>query len=63
VGFQSSLSAASNLKWLRGAAKGAFGQIDRGEGMEFESMDDLAEYIDKIGEKVSQEIAAERRRD
>ena len=36
--------------------------IERGEGIEFESMDDLAAYIHQIGEEISGEIAAERTR-
>lgn len=45
----------AKLEWLRAAAKEGFDQIARGEGIEFESMDDLAVYIDKIGEDVSSE--------
>lgn len=37
-------------------------QLDRGEGIEFDTMDDLCGYIDRIGEEVSAEIAAERKR-
>ena len=52
----------AKLEWLRAAAKEGFDQLDRGEGIEFESMDDLDAYIDQIGEEVSGEIAAERKR-
>src|SRR5229473_5847115 len=51
----------AKIEWLRAAAKQGFDQIDRGEGIEFESMDDLAAYVHQIGEEVSAEIAAERR--
>ena len=50
----------AKLEWLRTAAKTAFGQLDRGEGIEFGSIDKLAAYIEQIGEEVSAEIAAER---
>jgi antitoxin ParD1/3/4 len=52
----------AKLEWLRGAARDGFGSIDRGEGSEFESMDDLEAYIHRIGEEISAEIAAERTR-
>jgi antitoxin ParD1/3/4 len=52
----------AKLKWLRKAAKAGFDQIDRGSGIEFHSMDDLDAFIDQIGEEVSAELAAERRR-
>ncbi len=49
----------AKIKWLRGAAKEGFDAIDRGEGMEFETMDDLESYIHQIGDEVSSELAAE----
>jgi antitoxin ParD1/3/4 len=52
----------AKLEWLRAAAKEGFDQLDRGEGIEFESMDDFDAHIDQIGEEVSAEIAAERKR-
>ena len=52
----------AKLEWLRAAAKESFDAIDRGEGIEFESMDDLEAYIHQIGEEVSAEIAAESER-
>ena len=51
----------AKLKWLRAAAKQGFDQLDSGEGIEFESMDDFDVYIDRIGKEVSAEIAAERK--
>jgi len=42
----------AKIEWLRGAAKEGFDQLDRGEGIEFESMDDLDAYIDRTGEQV-----------
>jgi antitoxin ParD1/3/4 len=52
----------AKLEWLRAAAKEGFDQLDRGEGIAFESMDDFDVYIDRIGKEVSGEIAAERKR-
>jgi antitoxin ParD1/3/4 len=52
----------ARLEWLRAAAKEGFDQLDRGEGIEFESMDDFDAYVDQIGEEVSVGIAAERKR-
>jgi antitoxin ParD1/3/4 len=50
----------AKLAWLRSAAKDAFGQLDRGEGIPFGSMDELETYIEEIGANVSAEIAVER---
>ena len=52
----------AKIQWLRGAAKEGFDELDRGEGVEFESMDDLAAYVRQIGGEVSAEIAAKQRR-
>jgi antitoxin ParD1/3/4 len=48
----------AKLKWLRTAAKEGFGQIERGEGGEFSSMDALDETIDELGREAAEEIAA-----
>jgi antitoxin ParD1/3/4 len=47
----------ARLTWLRGAATEAFAALDRGEGQQFESMDELDAYI----MEVSEEVFAERR--
>ena len=52
----------AKIEWLRGAAREGFDQLDRGEGIEFESMDDFDAFVDQIGKEVSAEIAAERKR-
>ena len=52
----------AKLEWLRGAVKEATDSIDRGEGIEFESMDDLAAYVRQIGQEVSAELTAGRTR-
>lgn len=51
---------AAKLEWLRTAAKDAFASLDRGEGIGFGSIDELAAYVEQIGTEVSAEIAAER---
>jgi antitoxin ParD1/3/4 len=52
----------AKIDWLRSAAKEGFDQLDRGEGIEFASMDDFDVFIDQIGTEVSAQIAAERKR-
>jgi antitoxin ParD1/3/4 len=52
----------AKIAWLRGAAKEGFDELDRGEGIAFDSMDDLAAYIRNIGEEVSAEVRAKRKR-
>ena len=48
----------ARLEWLRGAVKEATDSVGRGEGIEFETMDDLAAYVHQIGEEVSAELTA-----
>ena len=52
----------AKLEWLRAAAREGFDSIDRGEGIEFETMDDLEAYVHQAGQEVSAEIAADRNR-
>lgn len=52
----------AKLEWLRAAAKEGFDELDRGEGMRFESIGELDAYIDRIGNDVSTEIATARGR-
>lgn len=51
----------AKLAWLRRATQDAIDSIERGEGMEFETMDDLAAYVNQIGEEVSADIDAKRK--
>lgn len=46
---------------LRAAVKEGADSIDRGEGIAFESMDDLAAYIQHAKEDVFAEVAAGRK--
>lgn len=52
----------AKLQWLRAAAKEGFDSIDRGEGVEFETMDDLEAHIRQLGQGVSAGIATRRKR-
>lgn len=48
----------AKIEWLRGAVQEGIDQIERGEGIEFDSIDELADYIHAIGDEVSNELAA-----
>jgi len=59
---QRELRDKAKLEWLRGAAQEGFDEIERGEGIEFDSMEDLAVYLRQVRVEVREEITAERRR-
>lgn len=44
---------AARLEWLRGTIAEGLGQLDRGEGMAFESLDDVDRELDRIGQEVT----------
>jgi antitoxin ParD1/3/4 len=52
----------ARIDWLRGALQVGIDEIERGEGVEFASLDELAEHLDMIGDEASQELAAGRAR-
>lgn len=52
----------AKLKWLRGAVKEGLDEIDRGEGLEFRSMDELDGHIDQLGNEASAEIVRKSQR-
>jgi antitoxin ParD1/3/4 len=52
----------AKLEWLRKAAREGFDQIDRGEGIELSSTEELEEHIDQLGREASAELASERNR-
>ena len=52
----------AKLEWLRKAAREGFDQIDRGEGVELRSMEELDKHIDQLGKEASAELASERNR-
>ena len=43
----------AKLAWLRGAVKEGLDQLDRGEGVQFRSVDKLERHIDRLGEEAS----------
>lgn len=47
----------AKLEWLCRAVKEGIDELDRGEGIAFDSIDDLTAYIDQIGDEVSAELA------
>jgi antitoxin ParD1/3/4 len=47
----------AKLKWLRGAVGEGLDQIERGEGIEFHSMNELDRHIDRLGKDASTELA------
>ena len=52
----------TKLEWLHAAAKQGFDEIDRGEGIEFDSMEELGTSIDEIGEEAEARFKAEQNR-
>ena len=52
----------AKLEWLRKAAQEGFDQLDRGEGAELRSMEELDKHIDQLGKEASAELASERNR-
>ncbi len=43
----------ARLKWLRSAVREGLEEIDRGEGMEFSSIDELEQHIDELGKEAT----------
>jgi antitoxin ParD1/3/4 len=52
----------AKLKWLRAAAKQGTDEIDRGEGIEVGSIENLGKFIDQLGEEVEAEFNVNNRR-
>lgn len=48
------------LEWLRAAAKEGFDELDRGEGIGFESADEMDAYLEQFTADVFSEIRAGR---
>jgi len=47
----------ARLKWLRGAVREGLDQIDRGEGIEFGSVDEIDQHIEQLGLEISRKRA------
>lgn len=52
----------AKLEWLRQAAKEGFDEIDRGEGIAFDFMEELDAHVDRLGEEASSEVLVRRQR-
>ena len=52
----------AKIEWLRKAAQVGFDQIDRGEGIEFNSTEELDAFLDQLDRESSAELARRRRR-
>ena len=52
----------AKLKWLRGAVRHGLDEIDRGEGVEFASLDRLEILVDQIGEEAPATVVRKGRR-
>ena len=52
----------AKLKWLRGAVREGLEQINRGEGLEFRTLEELEKDIDQLGSEASVELARKRKR-
>jgi hypothetical protein len=48
------------LRCLRGAVKEGLDQLDRGEGVEFRSVEDLDAHINRLGKEASAEGARDK---
>jgi antitoxin ParD1/3/4 len=46
----------AKIEWLRGAAQEAIDSLDRGEGRNFDSIDELAGHIRELGRKASLKV-------
>ena|ERR1700690_4385767 len=52
----------AKLKWLRGAVMEGLDQIERGEGLEFHSIDELERHIDQLGREAPATLVRKGRR-
>jgi antitoxin ParD1/3/4 len=52
----------AKIEWLRAAAKEGFDAIERGEYVSLRSDREIGDFIRQIGEEVSTELAAEKKR-
>src|SRR6476659_4661763 len=53
---------AAKLKWLQDAVQAAVDQIDRGEGIEFDSIEELEQHLDRLTDEVLSETPSQRKR-
>ena len=46
----------AKLKWLRGAVAEGLDQIDRGDGIEFQSLEEMDRHVDQIWKDATAEV-------
>lgn len=51
----------AKIEWLRTATQEAIDQLDRGQGMDFSSIDELIQNIDTMAQEVSDETVRHKR--
>ena len=51
----------AKLQWLRGAVKDGLDQIERGEGLEFDTVRELEQHIDRLSREAA-EVPPHRKR-
>src|SRR5579884_1415617 len=44
----------AKLQWLRGAVKDGLDQIERGEGLEFDTVRELEQHIDRLSKEAAE---------
>lgn len=52
----------AKLKWLRDAVQSGIDQADRGEGMVFNTPEELDAFLDEVGEEVLRERTRQKKR-
>ena len=52
----------AKLQWLRGAVQESIDELERGEGIVFESADEAVRFIDRLAEEASARIGERRKR-
>jgi antitoxin ParD1/3/4 len=52
----------AKLKWLRGAVKEGLDQLERGEGIEFRSLNQLDADLDQLGAEASAQLGRPKQR-
>jgi antitoxin ParD1/3/4 len=48
----------ANIEWLRVAVKQGLDEIDHGQGIEFDSIEELGTFVDQIGEEAEAAFTA-----
>ena len=59
---QREMENKAKLKWLRAAIRQGMDEIDRGEGIEAGSIENLGKFIDRVGEEAEAEFKIKNQR-